>query len=127
MSLRTIESLGDFVLRIRTEKHLSLADVSKRSARFGKRITASYINRIENGLTRNASANRLKALANGLGVPVEEVLARAVGLAPSDKSSDEIHLLARFKELSPERKTDVLKIVDLWYSEGQNDSCPKSA
>src|SRR6185503_14748005 len=116
MANRTSETLGDFVRRIRTEKSLSTWDVSKRSARFGKPITASYICRIENNLKQKPSADRLTALANGLGVPVQELLARAVGLAPSGESSDELHLLTRFRELSPERKSDVLEIVDMWYS-----------
>jgi transcriptional regulator with XRE-family HTH domain len=111
---RTPETLGDFVGRTRKLKNLSLADVSNQSANFGKRIAASYVSRIENNLQR-PTPDRLTALANGLGVPVQELLARAAGLAPSDASSDELHLVTRFRELSPERKRDVLEIVDLWY------------
>jgi transcriptional regulator with XRE-family HTH domain len=115
---RSPETLGDFISRIRREKNLSLADVSKQSARFGKRINASYINRIENDPKRRVTADRLNALANGLGVPAQELFARAVGLDPSvEKSSDELYLVTRFRELSPERKADVLKIVDMWYSQ----------
>ena len=64
------ETLSAFVHRIRTEKRLSCADVSKQSARFGKRIAASYINRLENHSDLKLTADRLRALANGLGVPV---------------------------------------------------------
>jgi transcriptional regulator with XRE-family HTH domain len=112
------EPFGDFVRRIRNEKHLSCADVSKRSARFGKRIAGSYVNRIENDPRLNPTAVALKALANGLGVPVLELMARAVSIASySERSNEELHLFARSKELSSERKEDVLKLVDLWYSE----------
>lgn len=117
MANRSPERLGNYIRRIRTEKNLSCEDVSKRSARFGKRISGSYINRIENSPTIRPAAERLKALANGLGVPMEELLARAVGVLPLSRSSDELCLLARFRELRPERKTDVLMIVDLWYAE----------
>ena len=62
------ETLGAFVRRIRTEKNLSCADVSKRSARQPqRRIAASYVNRIENDSKLCPTANRLKALADGLG------------------------------------------------------------
>jgi len=111
------ENFGDFVRRIRTKKNLSCADVSRQSARFGKRIAGSYINRIENNLILRPSADRLIALAHGLGVPVEELLVRTAGLNPSPPSSDELNLLTRFRELSPERKEDVLHIVDLWHSQ----------
>jgi transcriptional regulator with XRE-family HTH domain len=112
------ETLGEFVRRIREEKGLSLADVSKASARFGKKIAASYISRIENEPTRKITTHRLTALAKGLGVPTVELIERAAGLpGPDGKSNDEVHLVTRFRELSPERKADVLKIVDMWYSE----------
>lgn len=110
------ESLGDFVRRTRTEKNLSCMDVSKRSARKGQRkISGSYANRIENDPKLRPTADRLKALADGLGVPAEEVFARVAGYVPEGESSEEIELLARFRELSPERRDDVIRIVDVWY------------
>jgi transcriptional regulator with XRE-family HTH domain len=115
---RSPETLGDFISRIRKEKKLTLADVSKQSTRFGKPITASYINLLENDPKRKVTADRLAALANGLGVPAQELFARAAGLVPaSGTASDELYLLTRFRELSPERKADVLRIVDMWYSQ----------
>ena len=119
MSNQSLESFGDFVRRTRREKNLSCADVEKRSARFGPRIAASYINRIENEPTRRPTVDRLKALAYGLDIPVEELLARAAGLVPSDSdSNDAFRLVARFRALPPERKVDVIQIMDLWYSQG---------
>jgi transcriptional regulator with XRE-family HTH domain len=117
MPSRTSETLGDFVRRIRREKNLSLTDVSAKSARSGKRIAASYINRIENKPKLKPSPNSLSALANGLGVPVEELFARAIGVLPTGGSNDEFELLARFRKLPPERRADVLMIVDIWYSQ----------
>jgi transcriptional regulator with XRE-family HTH domain len=113
---RNQENLGDFIRPTRKYKNLSLADVSNQSAHFGKRISASYINRIENNLTRRPTADRLAALANGLGIPAPELVARAMGVSPSGKSGDELYLVTRFRELSAERKSDVLEIVDMWYS-----------
>jgi transcriptional regulator with XRE-family HTH domain len=63
------ESLGEYVRRIRNQNHLSLADVSDQSARFGRRIAPSYINRIENDFTGKVTADRLNALANALAFP----------------------------------------------------------
>jgi hypothetical protein len=45
-------------------------------------------------------------------------MARAFGIASyGERSGEELSLLTRFRELSGERKDDVLKLVDLWYSE----------
>jgi transcriptional regulator with XRE-family HTH domain len=102
------ETLSDYVRRIRTEKHLSCADVEKLSARFGKRIAGSYVSRIENEPTLRPTTDRLRALANGLGVPVPELLARVIGIASyGERSSEELGLLTRYRELSRERKEDV--------------------
>ena len=115
------ETLGNFVRRIRREKRLSCADVSKQSARSGKRIAGSYVNRIENDPTLRPTADRLRALANGLGVPVPELMARAFGIASyGEHSSEELSLLTRYRELSRGRKDDVLKIADLFYSESNS-------
>ena len=108
------ETLGDYVRRVRKEKRLTLADVSRRSARVGKRISRSYINRIENDPKRKITADRLNALAHGLGVPVGELVARVMGKIPAN-DPDELRLLARFRELSPQRQADVLKIIEVWY------------
>ena len=126
MANRSPATLGDFIRRTREEKGLSLEDVSKRSARFGKKIAASYISRIENEPARKVTTHRLAALAKGLGVPAAELLARSAGLvSPGGESPEELNLVTRFRELSPGRKADVLKIVDLWYSEESSQRGPR--
>lgn len=126
MANRSPETLGDFVRRIREEKGLSLEDVSKQSARFGKKIAASYISRIENEPARKVTTHRITALAKGLGVPPAELLARSAGLvAPGGDSPRELKLVTRFRELSSARKADVLKIVDMWYAEELSQRGPR--
>jgi len=109
------ETLGDFIRRIRRAKNMSCADVSKRSARFGKRISGSYINRIENYPNLRITTDRLKALADGLDVPVAELFARSVGLMHGDEDAAEVRLVAQFRNLSPERKADILQLLELWH------------
>ena len=114
----TRESLGAFVRRIRTEKNLSCEDVSRHSARFGKRISGSYINRIENHSDLRITTDRLKALADGLGVPVDEVFARAVGVTPlSERDSDEVLFLTKFRKLSRRRQRDVVMLIDALHAQ----------
>jgi transcriptional regulator with XRE-family HTH domain len=128
MANRSPEPLGDFVSRIRNEKGLSCADVSKQSARFGKPITASYVNRIENNRIKNPSPDRLRALAHGLGIPAADVLARAAGLVAPGGQAEEHHLVTRFRELSPDRRVVVLNIVDMFHSEASRRTPrPRSA
>jgi transcriptional regulator with XRE-family HTH domain len=116
MVTRNPKPFGDFVQKTRQEKSLSCKDVEKRSARFGKPIAGSYVNRIENNPALHPTAVALKALAYGLGVPPLEVLARAAGLVDPDAKTEELQLLSRFKELSPEKRGLVLDIVDMLYS-----------
>lgn len=116
MANRSPEPLGDFVSRTRNEKGLSCADVSNQSARLGKRISASYVNRIENKRIKNPSPESLRALAHGLGIPAEDLLARAAGLVAPGGQSEELHLVTRFRELSPDLRLVVLDIVDAFHS-----------
>jgi len=125
MATRNPKPFGDFVQQIRQEKSLSCKDVEKRSARFGKPIAGSYVNRIENNPALNPTAVALKALAYGLGVPPAEVLLRAVGLVDSGVKSEETQLLSRFRELSPEKRVLVLDMVDMLYSKELPRRTPK--
>ena len=116
MVIRNPKPFGDFVQQTRHEKSLSCKDVEKRSARFGKPIAGSYVNRIENNPALHPTAVALKALAYGLGVPPAEVFLRAVGLVEPGIESEEVQLLSRFRELSPEQRSFVLDLVDMLYS-----------
>ena len=112
------ETLGDFIRRIRTGKGLSLAEVERRSGRSGRRIAASYINRIENGYNSRPTADRMMALAEGLGVPLDELFAVASGRFPAKQSeADEARLLSKFRELPEDRRADVLRIIESFYQE----------
>lgn len=112
---RRPESFAKFVRRIRNEKRLSLADVSKRSALFGMHISSSYINRIERNPKLKPTVPSLKALALGLGLPVEEVLTRATRTLTPDEA-DELSLMTRYKELSPESRSFVSDLIEYWHS-----------
>src|SRR5204862_8099122 len=68
---------------------LSLLDVERQSARSGYKIAGSYVSRIENGVVRNPSKDKLIGLAKGLGVPEEEVFAVARGKSLDEPRSEE--------------------------------------
>ncbi|HYV09305.1 MAG TPA: helix-turn-helix transcriptional regulator [Pyrinomonadaceae bacterium] len=125
MATRRSKPLGDFVQRTRQEKNLSCKDVEKKSARFGKSIAGSYVNRIENDPTLNPTGLAIKALAYGLGVPPVEVFLRAVGLFEPGIESEKVQLSSRFEGLSPEKRTIVLDFVDMLYSKEPPRRTPK--
>ena len=102
-------SLADFVRRTRLEKNLSLANVSARSR---GQIGKTHVNRIENGTVTRVSLSKLRALAHGLSVPVDEILAAAQGKFPSAQiQNEETKLLNCFRQLSLNRQKDVLLMV----------------
>jgi|GEM_PF-4838523 len=104
-----VGSLPDYVRRLRHERNLSLAVVS---ARARGRIGKTHINRIENGLVRSVSLIKLRALALGLGVPDDEIIAVAQGKFPdTEAQADEARLLIYFRHLSHERQLDVLEML----------------
>jgi len=110
---KSTESLADYVRRVRLAKGLSCADVEKQSARGGKKIAGGYVNRIENGLAKRVSPDRLQALARGLDVPVDEIWATVSGQVPSDSTkAEEQRLVMLFRELPAEKRADFLRILE---------------
>jgi len=102
-------SLADFVRRTRLEKDLSLKDVSARSR---GQIGKTHINRIENGTVSRVSLSKLRALALGLAVPVDEIIAAAQGNFPgAGTHTNETALLNYFRQLSIDRQNDLLVMV----------------
>jgi transcriptional regulator with XRE-family HTH domain len=81
------EALKSFVRRVRREKNLSTSDIQARSQ--GK-ISDAYVSKIENGEVKNVSPEKLRALAEGLGVSEEEIFRVARGLEPTPESLREM-------------------------------------
>lgn len=109
-TMRSAETLADYVRRVRADKNLSSGDISKRS--LGE-ITDSYVNRIENGLVKNVSPAKLQALAKGLGVIESEIFRVARGLS-ADKSEDPIEVLVETfggQDLSPDDWREIEAVV----------------
>ncbi|MET0646406.1 MAG: helix-turn-helix domain-containing protein [Pyrinomonadaceae bacterium] len=71
------ENLAEYVRRVRVQvRDFSLSEVERNS---GGGIDGSYVSRIENGLVKNVTPEKLKALAKGLEVSEEEIFAVARG------------------------------------------------
>lgn len=88
------EKLHDYVRRVISEQRLSYRVVSQRS---GGRISATTISDIINQRVKDIRTETLLALAHGLGVPEEEVLAAASGKPAIEESVSE--------DTDPTRKT----------------------
>ena len=104
-----ITSLAEYVRRIRNDKDLSLAQICAGSRR---QISKTHINRIENGTVARVSLIKLRALALGLGVPEDDLIAVAQGKLPLiDATKSEARLLSYFRQLAADRQEDVLVML----------------
>ena len=79
------ETLAEYVTRTLRQKDLSLRQVE---ANCGKKLTASYIGRIAKGKFKNPSMEAVAALAEGLGVDLEELFVAAYGKRPSETETN---------------------------------------
>ena len=83
-----IESLAQYVQRILHEKNLKHKDVEERSRHNGdKGIAHASIGQIVNGIAKNPSVSKLKALAVGLDEPEDDLFNVARGLPLDYKST----------------------------------------
>jgi transcriptional regulator with XRE-family HTH domain len=71
--------LSQYVSQIMKIKGLSARDVARRSKSADLGITAGYVSDIVTGAARNPSVDKLKALARGLDVDVDELFHVACG------------------------------------------------
>jgi transcriptional regulator with XRE-family HTH domain len=110
------EDFADYVRRVRASKSLSLAEVETRS---GGRISRGYVSQIENRhvLGERVTPDKLRSLAAGLGVPEDEVFARARGKSPADdpnfNKSRFAELALKFDKLPPDSRIDVEALINL--------------
>ena len=74
---RARRDLGEYVKRVMKLKGLTQKDVQRVS---GGKITDGYVASISIGRARNPSVDKLKALADGLGVDMDELFHVACGL-----------------------------------------------
>lgn len=112
--VRERETLADLVRRVRKEKGLSLMAVRVAS---GYHLATSYISRIENGDVTNVGLEKLKALAKGLGLSEEQVIAAATGRAPENDpgfTKSRFGLLSlKFDKVPHDRRVNVEALLDL--------------
>jgi transcriptional regulator with XRE-family HTH domain len=110
---QSIEDLADFVRRTREAANLSTRDVAKRS---GNLISHGYVSQIENrtGLGSGVSPGRLLGLARGLGVPIEEVMAAAVGSQSTVLAAQHIRLLGFFNSLPEDKQHEALDFLEMF-------------
>ena len=73
--------LGEYVKRVMKLKGLTQKDVQRMS---GGRITDGYVASITTGRAKNLSVDKLRALADGLGVDTDELFHIACGLRGLD-------------------------------------------
>ena len=121
------ESLADFIRKTMKDKGLTLREVEERS--HGK-IHNSYISKILGGVARNPTRDKLEAIAEGLGVPLKEVL-RTVGGDPADDDDFRqsiLHMLhERAKTASPEDKRFIDRTIKNLLSDLESSEAGKKA
>lgn len=117
-SINGQESLDKYVRRVIKNKGLSLMEVSRR-ARGG--ISDSYLCSITKGNFGSLTVGKLKALAEGLGVPEQEVLAVACGSEPARDTEFECSKFAtlfdKYRGLTDEDKRELGPILEMFERE----------
>jgi transcriptional regulator with XRE-family HTH domain len=102
------ETLSDFVRRVASEKDLTYREVARRSG-----LSSPSISDIISGKTRNIKSSTIPALAKGLGVTEEEILA-VIGGRPLDYKEplDEVKVLFNgWAEASDEDRQATMELI----------------
>ncbi|HEV2704945.1 MAG TPA: hypothetical protein VGV59_03415 [Pyrinomonadaceae bacterium] len=116
MAIRPDEDLADYVQRIRVvEQKVSLKAIEERS---GGQIDSSYVSQIENRtvLGVNLTIKKISALAKGLRVPEEEILAviRGKNLSADEVANAEMERFwAMYSDIPSQCQKDVMDLLEV--------------
>jgi|ERR1041385_2102595 transcriptional regulator with XRE-family HTH domain len=104
------EEFRFFVKRVREAAGLSTREVANRSTGL---ISHGYVSQIENGQVASdgISPRRLLGLARGLGIPIDEVVAAALGLARTELAANQARLMGFFDTLPEEKQTEAIGLL----------------
>lgn len=121
VSNQQVETLADFVRRVRVlVKDFSLSEVERNS---GGGIDGSYVSRIENGLVKNVTPEKLSALAKGLQVDEDDLFAVARGksiepMSPQDfytalkaMGVEDFHAFGGVENLTADDQQEIIAMV----------------
>ncbi|MEW6210216.1 MAG: hypothetical protein AB1631_17755 [Acidobacteriota bacterium] len=107
------ETLGAYIRRLLDEKRLSFKDVELRSQ---GRIGHSYVHLIAGGQTKNLTVEKIRGLAQGLGVAEEEIFGVVCCTSSSQRTAFQAGALAnlyrRYEALSPSGKREMKPLLD---------------
>jgi transcriptional regulator with XRE-family HTH domain len=101
-------TLAEYVDRIMTEKRLTAYDVQQNS---NGEISDSYVLRIREGTSKRPSAQKLRALARGLGVDFNDLMAVASGGEPGKTWTAESLRDAINKMVDDENLGEAVKVL----------------
>ena len=107
-------NLSEYTRRIAQERRLSCYEVSKRS---GGKVSKSTVNNILAGRCGGITIEKLKALAQGLGVSEEEIFKIAIGVRDEEdgeqQASKFADLSSKFKKLLQEDAREVSTLLEV--------------
>jgi transcriptional regulator with XRE-family HTH domain len=134
------ESLGEYVSRILRQKNLSLRKVETNCH---NKLTASYIGRLAKGKFNNPSIETVSALAEGLGVDLNEIFTVAYGKPPSEAetsllvfadavqkmamNSELIELVRGWEKLNNKQKKGILYTFDYFQQKRKKSTSRKKS
>lgn len=105
-----VETLAEYVKRIRTEKGLSLNDLVKAS---GRKISNSWASDLENGHIPNPGIVKLRHLARALAIPEHELLSKAGARVEDSEPFQEalLRMLQEERELATKENREFIDDV----------------
>ncbi|MCB0121103.1 MAG: helix-turn-helix domain-containing protein [Caldilineaceae bacterium] len=103
-------SLGDKIKKLRKEKGLTLEGLAELTD-----SSKSYIWELENKNPPRPSADKILKIANQLGVTMDYLIGDERQVSEAD-AADEM-FFRKYKQMDPEVKKKIRKIIDLWEDE----------
>jgi transcriptional regulator with XRE-family HTH domain len=86
------EDLSAYIIRICKEKNLTSQDIETNAERMGRKVARSHISRLISGGSGNPTIESIRAIADGLGEPIEDVIKAAFNIGKDQNIERKIRL-----------------------------------
>lgn len=110
-----LETLGQYIRRLRLIRSLKLSDLARATARFGAQVSEIHLSHLEFDMSPNRSIEDLTKIAKALDIPPQWLIEKSEmnGMAVKQGAQDDLQEGMLQVTLDPDKQQMILAMIDV--------------